>query len=101
MRRNLVVLAMVMALVGAACAGASSADAPSTGETRVTAGSSTSTSPSTTGDETPPTTDEVPAARPEGPLAPDFTLDLGADGAETFVLSEEAKPVYMIFWAEW
>ncbi len=35
MRRNLVVLAMLMALVGAACAGASSADAPSPDETAV------------------------------------------------------------------
>ena len=101
MRRNLVVLAMLMALVGAACAGASSADAPSPEETAAAAGSSPSTSPSTTGDEAQPTTDDSPPAGPEGPLAPDFTLDLGADGAEAFVLSEEAKPVYMIFWAEW
>lgn len=36
---------------------------------------------------------------PEGPDAPDFTMAL-ADG-DTFTLSEEAKPVYMIFWADW
>ncbi len=35
----------------------------------------------------------------EGPVAPDFSLVLG-DGT-TFTLSEEAKPVYMVFWAEW
>ena len=34
-----------------------------------------------------------------GPPAPDFTLALG-DGGE-FTLSEEQKPVYMVFWAEW
>jgi hypothetical protein len=33
------------------------------------------------------------------PLAPDFTLELG-DGGE-FTLSEGAKPVYLVFWAEW
>jgi len=32
-------------------------------------------------------------------VAPDFTLELG-DGGE-FVLSEGAKPVYLVFWAEW
>lgn len=31
--------------------------------------------------------------------APDFTLGLGDGG--TFVLSEEARPVYLVFWAEW
>jgi hypothetical protein len=31
--------------------------------------------------------------------APDFTLELGEDG--TFTLSEGAKPVYLVFWAEW
>ena len=29
----------------------------------------------------------------------DFTIDLNATG--TFTLSEEARPVYMVFWAEW
>lgn len=37
--------------------------------------------------------------RPEGPDAPDFTLALGEGGS--FTLSEEQKPVYMVFWAEW
>lgn len=36
---------------------------------------------------------------PDAPIAPDFTLELGGGGE--FVLSEEAKPVYMVFWAEW
>ena len=36
---------------------------------------------------------------PEGPDAPDFTMTLGDGGS--FTLSEEAKPVYMIFWADW
>ncbi len=32
-------------------------------------------------------------------VAPDFTLQLGDGG--TYTLSEGAKPVYLIFWAEW
>lgn len=35
----------------------------------------------------------------EAPAAPDFSLALG-DGS-TFTLSEEARPVFMVFWAEW
>ncbi|MGA7272458.1 MAG: hypothetical protein WB239_15410 [Acidimicrobiia bacterium] len=31
--------------------------------------------------------------------APDFTLQLG-DGGQ-FVLSEETRPVFLVFWAEW
>ena len=33
------------------------------------------------------------------PVAPDFTLALGDGG--TYTLSEGAKPVYLVFWAEW
>lgn len=41
----------------------------------------------------------VSTAETGADLAPDFTLDLGDGG--TFVLSETAKPVYLVFWAEW
>ncbi len=40
-----------------------------------------------------------PVIPPDGPLAPDFTMAL-ADGG-TFTLSEQMKPVYLIFWADW
>ena len=43
--------------------------------------------------------DETPEPQPEGPVAPDFTLALEPSGE--FVLSQEVKPVYMVFWAEW
>lgn len=36
---------------------------------------------------------------PDRPSAPDFRLELG-DGGE-FVLSEESRPVFLVFWAEW
>lgn len=39
------------------------------------------------------------ASTPGRAAAPDFSLHLG-DGS-TFTLSEGAKPVYMVFWAEW
>ena len=46
------------------------------------------------------TAPSVPAPSDPGrPAAPDFSLELG-DGS-TFTLSEGAKPVYMVFWAEW
>lgn len=46
------------------------------------------------------TVGETPTTQaPEGPGAPDFTLALGEGG--TFTLSDEQKPVYMVFWAEW
>jgi hypothetical protein len=35
----------------------------------------------------------------EAPTAPDFTLELGAGG--TFTLSQETRPVFLVFWAEW
>ena len=40
-----------------------------------------------------------PTIPEDAPPAPDFTLALG-DGT-SFTLSEESKPVYMIFWADW
>jgi hypothetical protein len=42
---------------------------------------------------------EAKAATPEGSPARDFTLALEPSGE--FVLSQEVKPVYMVFWAEW
>jgi len=35
----------------------------------------------------------------DAPPAKDFTLALEPSGE--FVLSQEVKPVYMVFWAEW
>lgn len=42
---------------------------------------------------------EVTAPKPEGPVAPNFTLALAS--GNDFVLADAAKPVYMVFWAEW
>lgn len=110
-RRRLVTLLAGFALVLAACGGGAAETA--------TPGDNASTVPS--GDATPATTvpgtvpgtppaaqptDETtqprverPAPDPNREIAPDFSLQLG-DGS-TFVLSEETRPVFMVFWAEW
>lgn len=48
----------------------------------------------------PTTTTAAPAVIVDGPPAPDFTLTL-EDPQGVFTLSEEQKPVYLVFWAEW
>ena len=47
------------------------------------------------------TTSSAATAGPsfDGPPAPDFEMAL-SDGS-TFSLSDEQKPVYLVFWAEW
>ncbi len=74
---------------------------PSTTAAPDTSQTSPSTSEAPEGDESPTSTTATsqPAPQVEGPAAPDFTLTL-ADGS-TFTLSEEQKPVYLVFWAEW
>ena len=56
-----------------------------------------STAPSTSEEVAPAA--ERPAPDPNREIAPEFSLALG-DGS-TFVLSEETRPVFMVFWAEW
>lgn len=60
----------------------------------------------TISDQTPTTVVEttatlIPGKQPSSDrqAAPDFTLQLGDGGSYT--LSEGAKPVYLVFWAEW
>lgn len=50
-------------------------------------------------ESTAPAARERPAPDPNREIAPDFSLDLGS--GSTFVLSEETRPVFMVFWAEW
>ncbi len=86
MRRS-AALAVVAALCLAACGDpVTSADLTTSSSAIESSSSSSTTSSSST----------VTEARN---AAPDFTLELGDGG--TFVLSEEARPVYLVFWAEW
>ncbi|MDA2979280.1 MAG: hypothetical protein O3B42_05905 [Actinomycetota bacterium] len=95
---------IALALVVAACASPASqpeagSQAPSS--TEGIAGADSTSPPSGSGTDAPsPTGDTMaPKPPPEGPSAPDFTLDLQPEGS--FTLSAAAKPVYMVFWAEW
>lgn len=93
--RPLVAFAVVAAACSATPGDVGGEPAPPTtapGETTVT----TSTETTAPGEGPGTTTTRVP---PDGAPAPDFTLTLG-DGGE-FTLSEEPKPVHLVFWAEW
>lgn len=82
-------LAVFTAFVGliAACGGGTS---PATS-------ASATTQPAVT--TTPGGTATTSVGADDRPVAPDFTLTLEPEGE--FVLSEAAKPVYLVFWAEW
>jgi ABC-type glycerol-3-phosphate transport system substrate-binding protein len=97
--RRLHWLLFALLLVLAACAGETVEPTSPTGDppTETTATTTDDTVPdqrTTTTTATGPTTTVS-----DRPLAPDFTLELG-DGGE-YTLSEGAKPVYLVFWAEW
>ena len=68
--------------------------APSTTAADVAADTTTTMATTTTTAAPAPT-----RVRPDGEDAPDFTLTLGQGGS--FTLSDEQKPLYMVFWAEW
>lgn len=86
MRRTAALAVVVLGLAG--CGDPVTSDGATTIPPLSTEGS---TSSSTT-----PSSSTVTEARN---AAPDFALGLGDGG--TFVLSEEARPVYLVFWAEW
>lgn len=102
MKRS-VSLFVAVVFVATACGGAatevSSEVEPVAGAVTTLPADTATTAAST--DTTGPSASE-PDASPsgvDGPTAPDFSLVL-SDGS-TFTLSEGAKPVYMVFWAEW
>jgi hypothetical protein len=100
MRRTLVCMLVAFCLVGASCGGPGDGGA----STPTTTAQGIGSEPSLDGGGSSTTTPAPEAPNtsiPDGPAAPDFTLALGEDRTETFTLSQEAKPVYMVFWAEW
>ena len=89
--RRTAALAVVAILFLAACGDPATSDRATASLPLSTEGSSSTPSSSTSS-----STSTVTEARA---VAPDFALGLGDGG--TFVLSEEARPVYLVFWAEW
>lgn len=104
MRRAFLALSASL-LIAAAC-GDSPATNPTVAPTTSVVTSPTTTSPVVTPTlpGSPPTTAASTTTtstrpRPDGDAAPDFTLALGEGGS--FTLSEETRPVFLLFWAEW
>lgn len=102
----------LLVLVGAISIAAAACSAP-TGSDPTTAHSSTSSAvpqspegstpstdaPPTGGSDSSTSSTDAPKPPPDGPVAPNFTMALESGGS--FTLSDAAKPVYMVFWAEW
>lgn len=92
-------IALILVSLVAACAG-TGVQADTTEGTAAATTAATPVSEATTSSQPGPTTTAATATSEAGrPVAPDFTLELG-DGGE-YRLSRGAKPVYLVFWAEW
>ena len=112
MRRSVLLFALFSVLL-TACGGGAAESTTATETTTATAGSVDDDSatgeapaddPGTTGQPDETVGGDEPSAEPrvtdfDGPLAADFSIDLNKTGM--FTLSEEARPVYLVFWAEW
>jgi hypothetical protein len=96
--KRLAVVVVVVALGTAACSTPASQSGTTEPQNTATTGASPpgSIEPGSSSSTVAP---DAPSVKPDGPLAPDFTLALASGG--TFTLSDAAKPVYMVFWAEW
>lgn len=99
--KRLFLILSVFALIASACAGSTVAgdDTPASTTPSSTASEDSTDPISSTSPADGDTAAEEAKPLPEGPAAPDFTLALEPNGE--FVLSQEVKPVYMVFWAEW
>lgn len=100
--RRFLLLITAFALVIAACSpGVSDATPTTEAPSPDTTGppEPVTTTSSGGGDDGTTTVPDATATTSDRPLAPDFTLELGDGGSYT--LSDGAKPVYLVFWAEW
>lgn len=101
--KRLATASAVFGLIVAACGGQVTEESfetvPPPSSTVATTEAPVSADPGspTTTTATPPVPSEPVIV--DGPPAPDFALAL--DDGRGFILSEEQKPVYMVFWAEW
>ena len=102
-----VALFLAILTVAAACSSSADSSQPTADSSQPTADSTVSVdtsqpdveSVSTSIGDDGATLVPAPTIPSDAPPAPDFTMAL-ADG-ETFTLSEQVMPVYMIFWADW
>lgn len=109
MGRLLIVPALVAAACGGSGAGSTTGPTANVGTTSAPNGSPADDQVDNAVWETPvvdsgdsasaETTSTTTRVRPDGRDAPDFALALGQGGE--FRLSDEERPVYMVFWAEW
>lgn len=108
MRRSPIALALLFSLVLAACGGGQGAGSDTVGSEAPSAATTLAPESSPTPEASQPSDQTTTAAGSEqqlapsgvaGPSAPNFSLAL--DDGSTFVLSDAAKPVYIVFWAEW
>jgi len=101
-RRMLLVITAFAFVVGA-CSNGGDAASTTEGSTPTTTQPADPATSAAGGDggaaATTTTPDGATTTLSDRPLAPDFTLELGDGGSYT--LSEGAKPVYLVFWAEW
>jgi ABC-type glycerol-3-phosphate transport system substrate-binding protein len=104
MKRLILLLAIVT--VAAACSSSDDSSEATSTSAAVSTAQSPAENPTSSGDITSDSIGDDGASlvpdqtiAPEGPAAPDFTMAL-ANG-DSFTLSEQAMPVYMIFWADW
>jgi hypothetical protein len=87
----------LLALVASACAGESATTTSDAGSGDTTAATSDTAATLNAGDTT--TSEGNTTTTSDRDLAPDFTLELG--NGDTYTLSDGARPVYLVFWAEW
>ncbi|HXV70224.1 MAG TPA: hypothetical protein VEB69_02385 [Acidimicrobiia bacterium] len=99
MRRILFLLFALSLVVGACSDGESAFTTGSVAATTLPTDPGTSAPAGEDDEPTATTTPQTTTTLSDRPLAPDFTLELGDGGSYT--LSEGAKPVYLVFWAEW
>jgi hypothetical protein len=95
MKRSVVLCFLV--LVASACAGESATTTSDADFGDTTAATPDTTTTLNAGDTT--TSEGDTTTTSDRDLAPDFTLELGDGG--TYTLSDGARPVYLVFWAEW
>lgn len=110
MQKHSVLLLVALGLTAAACSSSAIEVAVRESAPKVAAPETPAPAPAGGENSAPITSSGSSAQEPSGPalqgrdtselpVAADFTLALGDGG--TFVLSEAAKPVYVVFWADW